>query len=306
MPHYRMSDGENLFVREYGTGQPVLVLSGLGMQSWQWHPFLYRFRKKFQFIVPDWRGFGGSSQCKIPALDAISSHWQDLHCLMNQLNIHQYRVIAYSMGATTAMHGMRYGNFADKIQSYLHIDQTPKIRSNPDWPYGLFGTRHPEFIDILESISDVLTRNANALSIDQLHSADRASLLQSWLAFIDMQASSQVAPFLIKQAFKHPSLQSHILPIQRLDYLAWYISNYLHHQEDYRTAIAQLDKPATFFIGEQSKLYPADGQKIIANSLNDATAVIFKKSGHTPLLSEPFKFSKEIGKFLQNCEETKA
>ena len=35
MPHYRMPDNEQLFVREFGQGQPVLVLSGLGMQSWQ-------------------------------------------------------------------------------------------------------------------------------------------------------------------------------------------------------------------------------------------------------------------------------
>ena len=36
MPLYRMPDGENLYVRRIGRGQPVLVLSGLGMQSWQW------------------------------------------------------------------------------------------------------------------------------------------------------------------------------------------------------------------------------------------------------------------------------
>lgn len=35
MPFYTMADGEQLFVREYGQGQPVLVLSGLGMLSWQ-------------------------------------------------------------------------------------------------------------------------------------------------------------------------------------------------------------------------------------------------------------------------------
>lgn len=299
MPHYRMSDGENLFVREYGAGAPVLVLSGLGMQSWQWHPFLYRFRKNFQFIIPDWRGFGGSAQCKIPELDAISSHWQDIQSLLEQLPYDKVSVIAYSMGATTAMHGMQYGKFADRIQSYLHIDQTPQIRSNADWPYGLFGTRNPEFNLILSNISDVLSRNTGKNSIKQLNRNDRELLLQSWLNFIDLQASSKTAPFLIKQALKRPMLQPYVLPIQRLDYLVWYINNYLHHQQNYRSAICALDAPATFFIGEQSKLYPSAGQKIIANSLNNAETVIFKKSGHTPLLSEPWKFGKAIGDFLR-------
>lgn len=303
MTYYGMQDKEQLFVREYGTGQPVLVLSGLGMQSWQWYPFLYRFRKSHKFIIPDWRGFGGSAQCKIPDIDAISSHWRDVQSLVNQLPHEKYSVIAYSMGATTAMHGMQYGNFSDQIHRYLHIDQTPKIRSSSDWPYGLFGTQNTAFNNILESIAAVLERNTGTASIQQLSIEDREQLLSSWLSFIKLQASSKTAPFLIKQALKRPKLQPFVLPMPRLDYLAWYINNYLHHQQDYREAIFKLNAPATFFIGEQSKLYPAIGQKMIANRLNNATAVIFKKSGHTPLLSEPLKFSKEIGRFLQ-CSNT--
>ncbi len=68
-----------------------------------------------------------------------------------------------------------------------------------------------------------------------------------------------------------------MLPIQRLDYMAWYMQNYLDHQEDYRSALRQLDRPATFFIGEGSKLYPAQGQKLIASSVPHAKTVIFKK-----------------------------
>ena len=49
MPHYLMPDGEKLYVREFGQGTPVLVLSGLGMQSWQWLPFLYQHRKSTAF-----------------------------------------------------------------------------------------------------------------------------------------------------------------------------------------------------------------------------------------------------------------
>lgn len=63
MPYYTMPDQESLFVRRVGRGEPVLVLSGLGMQSWQWLPFIYANRKEYEFIIPDWRGFGGSKLC---------------------------------------------------------------------------------------------------------------------------------------------------------------------------------------------------------------------------------------------------
>lgn len=87
MPYYTMPDQESLFVRRVGRGEPVLVLSGLGMQSWQWLPFIYANRKEYEFIIPDWRGFGGSKNCAIPEQDAISSHWQDVAHLIEQLKL---------------------------------------------------------------------------------------------------------------------------------------------------------------------------------------------------------------------------
>ena len=298
MPHYLMPDGEKLYVREFGQGTPVLVLSGLGMQSWQWLPFLYQHRKKYRFYIPDWRGFGGSAQCKIPTLDAISSHWQDLNCFLNQYADTAFHVIAYSMGATTAMHGMQYGRFQDHISSYLHIDQTPKISVDADWPHGLFAEKHADFKVILQNIADLLAQNAQYRLVSDLTASMRTELVKQWLAFIQLQATPSRTAALFQKAFQQPYLQKFMLPIQRLDYMAWYIQNYLDHQEDYRSALSQIDRPATFFIGEGSKLYPAQGQKLIASSVPHAKTVIFKKSGHAPLLSEPRKFSQEITHFL--------
>ena len=153
MPHYCMPDGEQLFVREFGQGNPVLVLSGLGMQSWQWLPFLYPQARNNKFIIPDWRGFGGSKDCAIPDKDAISSHWQDLEQLIQQKSLQNFHLMGYSMGATTAMHGMHYGQLATQLKSYLHIDQTPKISSDEQWEFGLFGQKYPEFKALLQKLS---------------------------------------------------------------------------------------------------------------------------------------------------------
>ena len=78
------------------------------------------------------------------------------------------------------------------------------------------------------------------------------------------------------------------------------ISNYLNHTEDYREAIAKLNCSTTFFIGEQSTLYPSIGQIQIAESVQNSKYILFKRSGHTPLTSEPIKFTQEISKFLKN------
>ena len=299
MPYYRMPDGEQLSVREFGQGDPVLVLSGLGMHSWQWLPFLYPQAKNNKFIIPDWRGFGGSQHCSIPELDAISSQWRDIDSLIEQLQLDQFSVIAYSMGATTAMHGMHYNNLNAKLTRYLHIDQTPKISVDETWQYGLFSLQQPKFKQLLAEISQLLASKPHAVQLSDLDIASRQHLLEIWFGFLQLQASNKVAPLVVKMVLKQPKLQSRVLPMQRLDYLAWYVNNYLHHQEDYRDAIAQLACPSTFFIGEQSRLYPAAGQKIIANSVKNSKQIIFEKSGHTPLISEPIKFGREIAQFLK-------
>lgn len=298
MPFYRMPDQEKLFVRRVGEGEPVLVLSGLGMQSWQWLPFLFANRKQYEFIIPDWRGFGGSKNCAIPDLDAISSHWNDIDSLIQQLKLDQFILMGYSMGATTAMHGMKHGKLAEKLKAYLHIDQTPKISVDDSWQYGLFGQKQSHFKNLLLDIQTLLLENKFAAKLEDLPNDIRYRLVSLWSDFIEFQGSNSFSPKVVRLALNRPVLQKYLLPIQRLEYLLWYVENYLNHDEDYRQALSQLNCPTTFFIGRASSLYPEAGQTLVAQSLSNAKAVYFERSGHTPLITEPRKFSKEIGLFL--------
>lgn len=301
MPKYRMPDGEQLFVREIGQGQPVLVLSGLGMQSWQWLPYLWSLKNQFKFYIPDWRGFGGSKHCQIPTeLDAIQNHWRDVEALINVLNLDQFILMGYSMGATTSMHGMQYGKLAEKIKAYLHIDQTPKIASDETWAFGLMGTKHSQVQTLLAKLAHFLKQQRQHQRINDLAVQDQKQLIGLWLDFIELQASDKISPKVFKLAFHLPKLNKHLFPILRIDYLSWYIETYLNQKEDYRDAVAQLKVPTTFFIGEQSTLYPSQGQLQVAHSVKNANYVLFHKSGHTPLITEPVKFSKEIARFLKS------
>ena len=269
------------------------------MQSWQWLPFLFPYQKQYQFIIPDWRGFGASKNCAIPQTNAISSHWNDINTLIEQLDLKQFKLIAYSMGATTAMHGMKYCNLSTKLNAYLHIDQTPKISVDETWQYGLFGKKHFQFKSLLTKIHGLLSEYQHIQNLDELPSHTRSCLVSLWYDFIKLQSNNPYSPKIFKLALKRPFLQQYLLPIQRLDYLFWYVDNYLYHDEDYREAISRLNCPTTFFIGRESTLYSEVGQTMIANRLAHAKTIYFEHSGHTPLITEPRKFSQEIGKFLQ-------
>ena len=140
------------------------------------------------------------------------------------------------------------------------------------------------------------------LDLNDLPFLQRQQLVQLWSEFIELQSSNKYSPMVFKLALNKPPLQKYLLPIQRIDYLHWYVKNYLNHQGDYRQAIAQLECPTTFFIGKNSSLYPVTGQTIIAKSVKKSQPIYFKRSGHTPLLTEPKKFSQEIRNFLNRLE----
>lgn len=167
------------------------------------------------------------------------------------------------------------------------------------WKYGLYGLKQPEFKRLLAQISSFLNDLSDLQTFESLSLEKRQTLLKLWSEFIAFQSSSKITPFLFKIALNKPKLQKYVLPIHRLDYLAWYIDNYLYHNEDYRQEIASLSCPTTFFSGEQSTLYPIEGQILIAQSVENSQQIIFKKSGHTLLMSKPIKFTKEIHQFLK-------
>jgi len=212
-------------------------------------------------------------------------------------------VIAYSIGATTTMHGLHYGDFAKHITAYLHIDQTPKIPVDDTWAFGLFGPRHQEFIDILQ-LSALLAQYQQVELIRDLDVSVRKQIAALWLKFIQLQNEQKYSLKAFEFILNQPRLQSLLLPSSRVDYMTWYINNYLYHREDYREALAQLSCPVTFFSGVQSKLYPFEGQRLIAESLPQAKQILFRKSGHTPLLTEPLKFTRELGIFLKENSQS--
>src|SRR5690606_31655024 len=58
MPYVTARDGKRLFLRVLGRGQPFVLLHGFAMNSRHWLPFLWPFARRYQFILPDFRGFG--------------------------------------------------------------------------------------------------------------------------------------------------------------------------------------------------------------------------------------------------------
>lgn len=296
MPTVTVRDGQKIHVRVVGSGEPVLLLHGIGMQSSHWLPFILRYRRRFQLFMPDFRGSGRSASVRLNQTDVIQNHMEDVQDIVAHFELSNVRLVGYSMGATTSLHWQRVGGF-DHVREYLHIDQSPCVPNQPDWRFGLFGEQQEKNFADMRQLDKLLEDNPEHPDIHRLPYPVRKQAVEI-LGGVAAQLAgkSGVSGFLVK-ASRSPWLLSQLLPTTSSSELRAYLACYLKG-EDYRPSLKDCETPVTVITGMRSSPYHPEGQALVAELVTTGKVVRFEKSGHVPLLNEPVKFSRELGRFL--------
>ena len=97
-----------------GTGKPVVILHGWGDSSEGWQSFVRKLSKRYDVIVPDLPGFGGTE----PPHEAwnVTSYAQFVRDFLQKLDIKPYAIVGHSNGGAIAVRGVGQGLFvADKL-----------------------------------------------------------------------------------------------------------------------------------------------------------------------------------------------
>ena len=89
-----------LFYREFGSGQPVIILHGLFGQSDNWVTVARRIADQFHVYIPDQRNHGQSPHASVHSFPAMAD---DLSAFIEEHNIVNPIIIGHSMGGKTAM-----------------------------------------------------------------------------------------------------------------------------------------------------------------------------------------------------------
>ena len=266
------------------------------MNSKHWLPFIWRYRRRFQFFMPDFRGSGQSADVNLNQADVIQNHMEDVQDIVAHFALDNFRLVGYSMGATTALHWQRIGGFA-KVREYLHIDQSPCIPNGPDWVYGLFGDQQEKNFADMRQLDKLLADNLAHPEIHQLPYPARRQAVEILGSVAAQLAGKSGVNGLLVKASRWPWLLSRLLPTTSSSELRAYLACYLHG-EDYRPSLLNCDTPITVMTGMRSAPYHPAGQAQVAELVTNGRVVRFEKSGHVPLLNEPVKFSRELGRFL--------
>jgi pimeloyl-ACP methyl ester carboxylesterase len=100
MPKVTLKNGLNLNYVEYGAGQPLLLLPGLGYWHWCWFKQVPFLAQRFRLIAVDHRGVGGSDLSPTPY--GIADMADDAAEVLDLLEIAQAHVLGTSMGGFIA------------------------------------------------------------------------------------------------------------------------------------------------------------------------------------------------------------
>lgn len=131
----RTRSGVDLFVRDWGSGPPVLLLAGWGMTSDLWASVMLRLCKAgLRAIAFDRRGHGRSSDPGIVSYDLLAD---DLAEVMDALNLAACTVVAHSgAGGEVVRCLTRHGDA--RIARVVFIGATlPALARTPSNPEGI-------------------------------------------------------------------------------------------------------------------------------------------------------------------------
>ncbi|HEX6479476.1 MAG TPA: alpha/beta fold hydrolase [Ktedonobacteraceae bacterium] len=113
MPFVTVPDGTHLYYEELGEGEPLLLVSGQGLDHTFWNGVRDDFADRYRVIVYDHRGTGQSDKPGAPPY-STRGFAQDAVALLDQLGIARAHAYGHSMGGRICQwlgidHGHRLG-----------------------------------------------------------------------------------------------------------------------------------------------------------------------------------------------------
>ena len=133
MPYLTVHDGTKIYFEAQGQGDPLLFVHGLQSSHLKIMPFINEFKNQYQCICYDHRGHESSDKPQKHL--NVRTLGQDLHELIEYLDLREITAIGHSMGAATIFSYVnQFG--CNKLKRIVSVDMTPYMR-NTVWQGGI-------------------------------------------------------------------------------------------------------------------------------------------------------------------------
>ncbi len=288
MPSIRLSDGAKIEYLDTGARhgeRPVLVfLHGWGLSHQAFWPQM-ALRDKFRLIFIDFRGCG-KSRCGDDGL-SIDILGNDIFEFIEQLNLKNVHIIAWSMGAMALWRGYAK-NSNPEIKSLTIIDMSPRPVNDTDWSNGILGLQSPQN----EIGAQRLEKSLNGMVAD-------------WNSFCERMVSRVISKTAIENnKDETKELNNRLFQIARTNNaqsMAILWKSLVN--SDARNDLASIDIPTLLIFGMDNQLYGKELGQWVEQNIAHSILVRFETCGHAPHLEMPDAFNAVLAEFVTGVEE---
>jgi pimeloyl-ACP methyl ester carboxylesterase len=168
------ANGIDIYYETTGSGDPLVLIAGLGYPLWQWHKMVPFLAERFQVVAFDNRGVGQTDKPAGPYSAQLLA--ADTVALLDALDIKKAVVAGHSMGGFVAQ--------------ALALDYPDRVSALVLCSTNFGGPRHvpitPEAMAVLSDMtSDPLTRFTNGLKVSTAPGWAEANpkILEEWIAW---------------------------------------------------------------------------------------------------------------------------
>ncbi len=298
MPTVPLRDGEQLNVLRMGRGKPVLLLHGFGTRAWQWLPNILPHTRKFEFFLPDLRGFGASHQANLDGLSVFETYAHDIEDILNYFELDEVILGGFSTGAYSCLTYNKLYGFS-RINRYLNIEHGPNSNHCPGKQNGLFRDQQSALFTEFQKLVEVAERVGTEARYWDLSPAERIQFRETFLNVIVKAVDRRVSRLVVSSAIRRAErLCTQLwMPIDRWQTYLRVMQAFMEGG-DTRCALANIQVPTTVMIGRNSEFFDCESQQEIATHVPNSKVIVFENSGHTVMADQPIKFQREFGAFL--------
>lgn len=264
MAFVTVDDGTQLYWEQSGSGEPLLLIQGLGWSADMWHAIVPMLEQSHRVIRYDGRGIGRS---EVPAGPySIERMADDAVAVLAAAGVDKAHVLGVSLGGIVAQEvALRH---ADVVLSLI-LGCTHPGGAETVWP-------EPEVLESLRARTGMPFEEAVKVSIDYAYAPGTSA------AIIQADLDRRIA-----------------LPTSAEGYTAQ-LTGGLGYQGTL-PRLKELGVPALIFTGDVDQLVPAVNSTTLLEAVPDGRLVVFPGAGHVVFSERPNEVAEAVLAFLADA-----
>jgi pimeloyl-ACP methyl ester carboxylesterase len=235
----------DLYYEAHGSGEPLLLIPGLGSDANTWGAFVPQYSTKYRIILMENRGAGRSAKPEGPY--ATEQMAEDAVALLDHLGIERAHIIGKSMGGMIAQ-----------------------------W----IGARHPNRVRSLVLASTVMKHDSYGEELIELARliAEKAGLFATYRQTFLMSYSRD---YCMTNRTRLMQVEQMMKAMDEKEVLRGYIGQSIACQRhDSRAATIQIKAPTLVIVANEDMITTPQDSKDLANSIAGAELKIMPRGGH--------------------------